>query len=58
MCRRRPRRRRCTFYISVLARAPTTFTITATWGDTPVRLIDGMPQAGTIEAAGLSRVRR
>ena len=45
----------CQFNIAVLAKTSSTFTITATWGATPIRLVDGVPQAGQIASAGLSR---
>ena len=41
----------CTFYIAVMANdAPSSFSVVATWADTPATLVAGMPQAGAIES--------
>jgi len=39
----------CVYYLSVLAdRGPSTYSVVAWWGDQPVRLVEGVPQAGQV----------
>lgn len=48
----------CTYHIGVHAKTAATYTVVATWQpwqDAPIRLVDGLPQAAVIEAAGVSR---
>ena len=46
----------CPYYIGVLAKnVASTFSVVAAWGDTPIRLVDGVPQAGQLSTAGESR---
>lgn len=43
----------CTYHISVLAdRAPSTYSVAVWWGGAPVRLVEGVPQAGELAGAG------
>ena len=41
----------CVFYIGVLAKTSSTFSVVATWGSDQVMLLDGVPQAGIVEGA-------
>ena len=46
----------CPYYIGVLAKnVASTFSVVAAWGDTPIRLVDGVPQAGQLGGAGAAR---